>query len=59
MEDRKNGQSIIREVHCDATNCKHNDNNCKCTANHIDVGTRNSVTSSETKCKTFECDNLK
>ncbi len=45
----------IQGICCEAKNCKyHNKNNC-CTAGHITVGTKGAVTTTETKCETFEC----
>ncbi len=56
-------KDVIREITCSAKNCIHNENGCKCTAAHIDVGTVGACTSGETCCSTFKncdsCDSCK
>ncbi len=49
-----NAGNCIQGVTCDVQNCKHNDMKKGCTANHIQVGPKNAVISSETVCDSFQ-----
>lgn len=53
MNDSKNCCGDIQGVSCDATNCKYNTTDCKCTAGSIKVKNEKAVTKGETYCGTF------
>ena len=44
----------IKEINCKVSNCIYNRDDHKCIAGHIDVGTNDAKTKSETRCSTFE-----
>ena len=46
--------SHIEGITCDAKNCVHHDGDNYCTAKHITVGNIIALSSSETRCATFE-----
>lgn len=52
MNDKKNC-SEITGVGCDATNCKYNTIDCKCSASHIKVENEKAKSKTETFCSTF------
>ena len=46
----------IKGISCEVKNCKYHDGSDCCTAGHIQVGTQNAKTSTDTACETFQCD---
>lgn len=53
MSEKKNLNSSITGVGCDATNCKYNTIDSKCSASHIKVQNERATTKTETFCGTF------
>ncbi len=49
----KNCDCEICGICCHATDCVHNDDK-RCMAGHINIGSSNAKTSSETDCETFK-----
>lgn len=44
-------------INCDACNCVHNDGNCCCTKDNIEVGTQNACCCDDTRCASFKMKN--
>lgn len=40
-------------INCNVCNCVHHDGKCTCTADHIDVGTKDACCCDDTRCATF------
>lgn len=45
----------INGITCAVKNCIHHDMENGCTASHINVGSFDAKSTTETKCETFEC----
>ena len=45
----------IKGISCEVKNFKYHDGSDCCTAGHIQVGTQNAKTSTDTACETFQC----
>lgn len=48
------GPKDTLSVHCEASNCVHNDN-FMCAASHIDIQGHNAGNADQTLCASFEC----
>ena len=53
MKEERNHDSRITGVGCDASNCKYNTIDSKCSASHIKVQNERATTKTETFCGTF------
>ena len=53
MSERSTSESRITGVGCDATNCKYNTIDSKCSASNIKVKNEKATTKTETFCSTF------
>ena len=45
---------VNKGISCDVNNCYYHDGTCYCTAEQINVGPSNAITSSDTLCATFK-----
>ena len=54
MNKTKEHKSCICGIHCDVTNCVHNNNKCGCTASNITVGPHHANSCKDTVCQSFK-----
>lgn len=55
MQEGSEKMDEIKGISCEVKNCKYHDGSDCCTAGHIQVGTQNAKTSTDTACETFQC----
>ena len=53
MSEKRSHDSRVTGVGCDATNCKYNTIDSKCSASDIKVKNEKATTKTETFCSTF------
>ena len=47
-------ENVIPGVNCDVKECIHHDGICNCTADYINVKSKNSILGASTTCETFQ-----